>query len=180
MDAQRQMRTRFVGGFYGQLVSGLLWFTSAALAQWSSPRAGIITLVIGGVAIFPFTELLLRLEGARTTVSPENGLYDLGRQVALVLPLSMPLLLPVTLYRLTWFYPGMMILLGAHYLPFNFLYGMRMFTVLSALLVGAGVFIGRYASHTFALGGWFTATVLLVFAVIGRIHADREYRSRAA
>jgi GNAT superfamily N-acetyltransferase len=32
------MRTRFVGGFYGQLVSGALWLASAALATWSTPR----------------------------------------------------------------------------------------------------------------------------------------------
>jgi len=30
--AQREMRTRFAGGFYGQAVSGLLWLASAALA----------------------------------------------------------------------------------------------------------------------------------------------------
>ena len=171
------MRTRFVGGFYGQLVSGLLWFASAALAEWSSPRAGITTLVLGGVAVFPLTELLLRLEGPRTALSPENTLHGLGREVALVLPLSMPLLLPVTLYRATWFYPAMMILLGAHYLPFTFLYGMRMFTALSALLVGSGVLIAMYMPDNFSLGGWFTAAVLLLFAVIGRIGADHEHRT---
>jgi hypothetical protein len=42
-------------------------------------------------------------------------------QVALVLPFSMPLLLPVGRYRLNWFYPATMILLGAHYIPFVFL-----------------------------------------------------------
>jgi hypothetical protein len=42
-------------------------------------------------------------------------------QAAFVLPLSMPLLLPVGLYRLNWFYPALMILVGAHYLPFVFL-----------------------------------------------------------
>ena len=58
-------------------------------------------------------------------------------QVAFVLPLSMPLLLPVARYSLNLFYPALMVLLGAHYLPFVFLYGMRMFAVLTAALVGA-------------------------------------------
>ena len=40
-DAQREMRTRFAGGFYGQLVSGVLWLVSASLATWSTPRAAI-------------------------------------------------------------------------------------------------------------------------------------------
>jgi hypothetical protein len=180
VDAQREMRTRYVGGFYGQLVSGLLWLLSAGLAVWSSPRAGIMTLVLGGFFIFAATELLLRIEGARIALSANNSLRSLGMQVAFVLPLSMPLLLPVSLYRLTWFYPGLMILLGAHYLPFAFLYGMRMFLVLAYLLVGAGVLIAMYWSDSFSVGAWFTGAILLVFAVIGRILAQREYGADAA
>ena len=143
-DAQLEMRTRYVGGFYGQLISALLWLVSAGLAQWSGPRAAITTLVLGGFFIFPFAELLLRMAGARSSLSKTNSLRSLGMQVAFVLPLSMPLLLPVGIYRLTWFYPGMMVLLGAHYVPFAFLYGMRMFLALAALLTGGGLIIAMY------------------------------------
>jgi len=31
-DAQREIRIRFCGGFYGQLVSGVLWLLSGCLA----------------------------------------------------------------------------------------------------------------------------------------------------
>ena len=72
-DAQREMRARYVGGFYGQLVSGLLWLLSAALAVWSGPRAAIVTLVVGGMFIFPATELLLRAAGARTPAPTHPG-----------------------------------------------------------------------------------------------------------
>jgi len=175
-EAQREMRTRYVGGFYGQLVSGVLWLASAALAVWSGPRLAITSLVVGGMFIFPATELLLRAAGARASLRADNSLRSLGMQVAFVLPLSMPLLLPVSRYRLTWFYPALMILVGAHYLPFVFLYGMRMFWVLGALLVGLGVLIAMYWSGTFSVGGWFTGAILLVFAGIGRAIAQREYR----
>jgi hypothetical protein len=178
-DAQKEMRLRYVGGFYGQLVSGILWLVSASLSEWDSPRVAIMMLVLGGFFIFPITELLLRIAGARTSLSKENTLRYLGMQVAFVLPLSMPLLIPVGLYRLTWFYPGMMILLGAHYLPFVFLYGMRMFIVLSALLTSAGIIIAMYLSNSFGIGAWYTGLVLLVFAVVGRIITEREYRSAA-
>lgn len=33
IEAQQEMRTRFAGGFYGQLVSGVLWLVSAILAS---------------------------------------------------------------------------------------------------------------------------------------------------
>ena len=133
-DAQREGRFRFAGGFYGQAVSGVLWFVSAALATWSTPKAAIMFLVFGGFFIFPITELLIRAGGSKQ-LSSENSLPQLGMQVAFVLPFSMPLLVPVAQFRLTLFYPALMILLGAHYIPFVFLYGMRMFAVLAAALL---------------------------------------------
>ena len=178
-EAQLEIRTRFVGGFYGQLVSGLLWLTSAGLAVSRGPRAAIITLVAGGFLIFPATEFLIRAAGERAPVSAANALRSLGMQVAFVLPLSMPLLLPVGLYRLNWFFPAMMILLGAHYLPFVFLYGMRMFAVLAAFLVGGGTLIAMYFSNSFSIGAWYTGIILLVFAVLGRMIANDEYRAGA-
>ncbi len=169
-----------MGGFYGQLVSGLIWLLSAGLAAWSSPRAAIMTLVVGGFFIFAITELLLRMAGARASLSAANSLRELGMQVAFALPFSMLLLIPVAMYRLTWFYPGLMILLGAHYLPFAFLYGMRMFWVLAGLLIGGGVIIAMNWSDTFSVGAWYTAVTLLAFAGIGRTIAQREYRAEAA
>jgi len=178
-EAQLEIRTRFVGGFYGQFVSGILWLISAGLAVWRGPRASIIMLVVGGFFIFPATELLIRSIGERAPVSSANALRSLGMQIAFVLPLSMPLLLPVGLYRLNWFYPAMMILLGAHYLPFVFLYGMRMFAVLAALLVGGGTLIAMYFSASFSIGAWYTGTILLAFAELGRMIVNHEHRANA-
>jgi hypothetical protein len=179
-DAQEEMRARFRGGFYGQLVSGVLWLVSAGLAVWSSPRAAIVTLVAGGLFIFPLTELLVRLGGERSVISASNSLRHLGMQVAFVLPLSMLLLVPVGLYRLNWFYPALMVLLGAHYLPFVTLYGMRMFAALGGLLVGGGVVIAMYWSASFSVGAWFTGATLLVFAGAGKAAADQQWRAKTA
>ena len=66
-DAQRDVRTVFVGGFWGQLVSSIVWLASAGLGFWVSPRAAIIAAVAGGFFIFPLTKLLLRLSGGRST-----------------------------------------------------------------------------------------------------------------
>lgn len=173
--AQREMRTRFVGGFYGQLVSGALWLVSAGLATWSTPRAAITALVVGGFFIFPLTELLLRGGGGQP-LSTANSLRFLGMQVAFVLPISMPVLLPVGLYRLNWFYPAMMVLLGAHYLPFAFLYGMRMFAVLAAVVAGGGLALAVFASSSLSIGAWYTGAVLVLFAGVGRAIVAREIR----
>src|SRR5215472_1561400 len=79
---------------------------------------GVLTVVIGGFFIFALTQMLLRLWGRRASVSRENLFHTLGMPVAFVLPFSMLLLLPVGFYKLNWFFPALMILVGAHYLPF--------------------------------------------------------------
>jgi hypothetical protein len=67
-----------------------------------------------------------------------------------------------------------MIVVGAHYLPFIFLYGMCQFGLLAGLLIGGGIVISMYLPTKFALGGWVAAVVLLVFAFIGRSVALRQ------
>ena len=173
-DAQREVRVVFVGGFWGQLVSSAIWLASAALATWSTPRAAIEELVVAGCFIFPVTQLLLRLSGGPASLSKGNPLHYLGMQVAFTLPFTMLLLVPVTAFRLNWFYPALMILLGAHYIPFIFLYGMRMFIPLSAILVGAGVVIALYFSGSFSLGAWIAGATLFIFAWIGRASVQSE------
>jgi uncharacterized protein DUF7010 len=178
-DAQREMRTVFIGGFWGQLVSSAIWLASAALGFWATPRAAITTLVVSGFFIFPATQLLLRLTGGPASLSKGNPLGSLGWQVAFTLPLSMLLLIPVTEFRLNLFYPALMILLGAHYLPFAFSYGMRMFIPLCAILVCSGVAIARYLPGSFSAGGWICSLLLSVFAWIGRATVQQEARAKA-
>ena len=173
-EAQREMRSALMGGFMGQLVSALLWFATAALATWSGPRAAISLLVLAGFFIYPLTLLGLRVSGHRVSVSKGNPLNGLGMQAAFVLPLCLPVVAGAALYRLDWFFPAFMIVLGAHYLPFITLYGMRMFGVLTAILVVAGVTLALYVRMPFSTGAWFTAVVLVVFAVLGRIRSARE------
>src|SRR6266566_2432408 len=121
-DAQREVRSVYVGGFWGQLVASVIWMMSAALGTWVTPKASILTIVIGGFFIFP-------------ALSRENPFNSLAMQVAFVLPLSMLLL----------------VLVGAHYLPFASLYGTRMFLFLSAILVAVGVLFALCFSGTLAL-----------------------------
>jgi uncharacterized protein DUF7010 len=178
-DAQREVRTVFIGGFWGQLVSSVIWLASAALGFWVTPRVAIITVVAGGFFIFPAVQLLLRLTGGPASLTRSNPLHYLGMQIAFTLPFSMLLLVPVTEFRLNLFYPALMILLGAHYLPFAFLYGMRMFIPLGAMLISSGVAIARYFPGSFSLGGWIGGLMLVVFAWIGRTSVQHEARGKA-
>jgi hypothetical protein len=178
-DAQREVRLVFLGGFVGTAVSSGLWLLSAASSTWGSPRRGIVLLVLGGALIFPLTQLLLRVMGRRASLSPDNPMGQLAMQVAFTIPFNLLVVGGATLHRLNWFFPACMIVVGTHYLPFVFLYGMWQFAVLGALLVAGGVTIGLFLPGSFSVGGWITTVILLVFAFVGRAAASAEQKRQA-
>lgn len=178
-DWQREMRYAYRGASYGQFASGAIWLSAATIATWGSARAAVLVLAVGGMTIYPLTVVLMRLDGRRLPAPMENPLQRLGAQVALVLPLSMPALLPLLgTAGIVAFFPCMLILVGAHYLPFAFLYGMRAFLLLAAFMVGSGVFIAVTPTLPFASAAWTGATLLLTWAALGRWLADRENVAR--
>jgi hypothetical protein len=91
----------------------------------------------------------------------------LAVQIAFTLPLTMLVVLALASLHPAFFYPAMMIALGAHYLPFVFLYGMRMFAVLCGLLVTGGVLIALHLPNPVSAGAWITAAILLAFSLAG-------------
>ena len=163
--AQKDVETTFLRGSVGQTVSGLIWLVSAVLGTWGSERQAILVLVLGGALTFPLTQLALRLLGRLNSLSKGHPMNQLAMQAAFIVPLNLPVIGAAALYNINWFYPAFMIVLGTHYLPFIFLYGMWEFGVLAAVLIFGGVGIGMWLPDAFTLGGWVTAIILLLFAV---------------
>jgi len=130
--------------------------------------------VLGGVLIFPATQLLLRILGHAHALPKGHPMNALAVQIAFTLPLTLPVLIGIAAVRPAWFYPAFMIILGAHYLPFVFLYGMWQFAGLCAALVASGVLIGMFIPMPLSLGAWLTAALLFVFAFVGRHIARRN------
>jgi putative exporter of polyketide antibiotics len=89
-QAQKDVRETFLGGFAGQLVSALLWGTSAAVCTWCSLHLGEVVLVLGGFLIFPSTQLVLRSMGHAYALPKGHPMNALGIQVAFTLPLTHP------------------------------------------------------------------------------------------
>jgi hypothetical protein len=168
IQAQKDVRETFMGGFAGQLVSAVVWGASAAACTWHSLRLGGWVLLVAGFFIFPLTQLLLRSMGHAYALPKGHPMNALGIQVAFTLPMTLPLVIAIAALHPVWFYPAFMITLGAHYLPFIFMYGMWQFGVLSATLIGSGVAIAMYLPTPVSLGAWLTAALLFAFAFVGR------------
>jgi len=173
-EAQEESRAVYLGGSVGQLVSSAIWFASAALATWGSRNTAVLTLIAGGVFIFPITTLVLRALGGRASLSRENPLGFLAMQVAFTIPLAIPLILAATAYKPEWFYAGCLIVVGAHYLPFITLYGQPIFGLAGTIMAAAGILLPRFRPGDFAFGGWLGGAMLAVLGIVlGAAHAAR-------
>ena len=64
-----------------------------------------------------------------------------------------------------------MVIVAAHHLPFTFLYGMRLFTLLAVMLVLGGVGVAYWGPDPVSAGGWLGGATLVVFAFLLRSRA---------
>lgn len=162
--AQHEVRRTYAGGFPGLLISACVWLLAAALGSWLSWRAAMFTLLIGGAFIFFVLEAFLRLIGHNVALSPDNQLNPLTLQLAFLLPMLLPLIIAAFHCRDDWLFPAFMVALGAHFLPFMFLFGMWQFGALGLLLGFAGLAFGLAPAEPFVVAGWVGGIVQLLFA----------------
>ncbi len=160
------MRAVYLNGSIGQIVAGSIWLFSAALATWASPRHGFLALVFGGMFIFPLTQLSLRVLGRPASVSPSNPLRPLAIQVAFVVPVCIPLVVAAGMSKPAWFFPAFGLLVGAHYLPFVSLYGLRHYGALAALLISGSLLFALWLPAYLTLAAWYTGSLLLLFGIL--------------
>ncbi|MFZ1288035.1 MAG: hypothetical protein WAR57_13470 [Candidatus Phosphoribacter sp.] len=173
-DAQRDVRNVYEGGFYGQLVSGAVWLAAAAAATWVSPSAAVLTLFFGGVLIFPLTTLAIRSSGRAASLPAGHPMAGLATQIAFTVPIGFVVVVTMLGGRMGLFFPACMVIVGAHYLPFVFLYGMRLFAVLAALMILVGVLLLYLPLVPSTTGGWLTGALLVVFAFLLKASARSQ------
>lgn len=179
-EAQRDVRRHFSGGFHGQLVSAVVWFAAAATSTLLSPGAGVAVLFLGGALIFPATSLVLRLSGRPASLPTGHPMAALAVQIAFTVPIGLVVVVGMLAGREDHFFPASTVVVGAHYLPFVFLYGMRTFAYLSGALVVPGVVLLLWLRLPATLGGWVTGGVLVVFAFLLRAEAASLERGEPA
>lgn len=134
-DAQRDMRFGYFGGAPGVLASAIAWLVAGTAAMFVSPIGAVWTLFIGGMFIFPVGVVIAKILGRPGTHSRGNPLGALAMEGTVLLMLCLPLAFVVALYRLEWFFPAMLLVIGGRYFTFATLYGSRVFWALGTALV---------------------------------------------
>jgi len=163
-EAQKEVRVVYLGAFAGLIVTSIIWFLSAAVGTWMSKGLAVWALVLGGTFIFPLSQVFLKSIGRTANLSKENPFGTLAMLIAFTIPATYPLIAGAFIHNSNWFFPAFLVVVGAHYLPFIFLYGMWHFAILSGLLIALGTILGIYFPENFAIGGWTGAAIYLIFA----------------
>lgn len=136
--AQQDMRTGYFGGAPGMLVSGLVWLLAAVVGLLVSQQASVLTLFVGGMAIYPLGSVLAKLLGRSGTHTPGNPLLPLALETTILLFIGLFLAFAMWQINNQYFYPVMLLIIGGRYLMFSSLYGMRSYWVIGGLLAGSG------------------------------------------
>ena len=148
-DAQSDMREAYFGGAPGIIASGTAWFAAALVALLVSPRAGILTLIFGGMLIFPASVLLCKAIGCTGKHRKENPLAPLAIAGTIWMVLSIPIAVGAALFRIEWFFPAMLLVIGSRYLTFPTLYAIRAYWYFGGVLIAAGAGLGILGGSVF-------------------------------
>ena len=165
-QAQADVRRIYRAGFPGPLVSAVIWAAASAVFTWGSVAAGMAALFFGGMLIFPLSTLLMKLLGGPIALPKGHPSAALAMQCAFTVPLGMLIAIALGTYEPVLFFPAALIIVGAHYLVFISLYGMRLFAVLAGALILLGVSVLFVAPELGGISGWLGAAVFLLFAVL--------------
>lgn len=138
-EAQADMRRAYFDGATGVAVSATAWLAAGIAAWVSTPQMSIITLLIGGMFIFPVSVLLSKAVGRSGSHVKGNPLGGLAAGGTVWMLLAIPIAYGAGLHRVEWFFPAMLLTIGGRYLTFPTLYGLSVYYVLGGLLAAAGV-----------------------------------------
>lgn len=167
--AQADMRSAYRDGGAGVLASSLAWLSAGIATLKASPQQAVWVLFIGGMAIHPVSTVLCKLFGSTGKHAKGNPLGVLAIATVFWLIFSLPLAYVVSLYRIEWFFPAMLLVIGGRYLTFHTLFGLRVYWILGLALAAAGYLLGRMLATptTSAFAGSAIELVFAIYILVG-------------
>jgi hypothetical protein len=155
-EAQRDMRTAYVNGGVGVLVSGIIWIISGLVAQNISLNYGTAALFFGGMAIPPMSLAVEKLFFKREKPVASNPLEMLALQSTPFLIVGLVIAYVVSESHANWFFAIALMAVGARYLVFQTIYGIGHYIVLGAFLAAFGfvaIWFVQIPPHVVAMAG---------------------------
>jgi hypothetical protein len=164
-EAQENMNVSYYGGGTGVFASGLVWSIAGMVALFSSQQTSMLTLFFGGMFIHPLGMLLSKILKRSGNHHSENPLGKFALENTVVLFVGLFLAFSIAQLRIEWFYPIMLIIIGARYMTFQTLYGLKVYWLLGLMLITSGVG-GILLDMPFFLGAFVGGGLEIVFSFI--------------
>jgi hypothetical protein len=174
--AQADMRFGYYSGAPGIFASAGAWLAAAVVALQVSPKQAVWVLFVGGVLIHPVSVLLAKMLGRPGKHEAGNPLAALAFASTLWLIFSLPLAYGISILRIEWFFPAMLLVIGGRYLTFGSLFGMRIYWVLGLTLAIAGYLLGSTRALP-AMSAFVGSGIEAAFAVAVLVLGRHEVRS---
>ncbi|MBK8285228.1 MAG: hypothetical protein IPK97_10330 [Ahniella sp.] len=162
-DAQQDFRFSFFAGATGLFASASVWLAAGLVGLAKSPGIGMLTLFFGGMLIYPLSLVLCRLLGRSGKQLPDNTLANLGMESTVQMLLGIIMAFALASFRIEWFFPAMLVVIGGRYLLFATLYGLKLYWLCGGILIAAaavlvminapvlwGAFVGSAIEFAFA------------------------------
>lgn len=169
------MRQAYYGGATGLFVSGTVWLIAGLVTLYESPRTAVITLLVGGMFIFPVSVVFDRLLGRSGKHAPGNQLGTAAGEGTIFFILAIAPAFAISFYRIEWFFPAMLLLIGGRYFTFNTFYGMRVYWLCGAALAGSGIALAMHEAPVPA-GAFAGGAIEYLFGVAVAWQIHRESR----
>ena len=161
-EFQEDMRRGYLWGATGIITSGLVWLAAGLTASFHDPRHAIWVLFIGAGFIVPVSNFVDRLLGAAGQHAPGNRLSALALETTVFMLMCLPLAYGLSLHRIEWFFPAVLMIIGGRYLCFGTVYGTPIYWLLGGAL-GAGAMLLHVLAAPPHLSALLGAAIELVF-----------------
>ena len=164
-EFQEDMRRGYLWGATGIITSGVVWLCAGLVAYFNEPRKAIWVLFIGAGFIVPVSNLFDRLLGAAGRHSAGNRLSALALETTMFMLMCLPLAYGLALYRIEWFFPAVLMIIGGRYVTFGTVYGTPIYWLLGAVL-GAGAMLAYALALSPHLSALLGAAIEIVFGAL--------------
>ena len=106
------MRFAYFAGAPGLSASAIAWLAAGVIALNSSSKNAVFALLVGGMFIHPVAVLLAKVLGRPGSHTRGNPLGVSALEGTFLLLLCLPVAYCVSLFRVEWFFPAMLLVIG--------------------------------------------------------------------
>ena len=164
-DSQKDMRVAYLGGGTGVIVSSIVWLISGIVAIYFTEEISIMTFFLGGIIIYPLGIASVKFFKRTGKHLENNALAFLAFESTAILFIGLFIAYSIFQVEKHWFFPVMLMVIGARYLIFQSIYGMKIYWILGLLLVVSGM-LSLISNQPFHIGAIIGGILEIVFGVL--------------